>query len=58
VTADIGKVGAETLTQGWTGIRHIEVAGPEGILRKLKIRRASSRGGSTPSRHQAKIKEL
>ena len=29
-TADIGKVGAETLTQGWTGIRHIEVAGPEG----------------------------
>jgi uncharacterized protein YbjT (DUF2867 family) len=29
-TADIGKVGAETLTQDWTGIRHIEVAGPEG----------------------------
>ena len=29
-TADIGKVGAETLIQGWTGIRHIEVAGPEG----------------------------
>jgi uncharacterized protein YbjT (DUF2867 family) len=29
-TADIGKVGAETLTQNWTGIRHIEVAGPEG----------------------------
>jgi NAD(P)H dehydrogenase (quinone) len=29
-TADIGKVGAETLTQSWTGIRHIEVAGPEG----------------------------
>ena len=29
-TADIGKVGAETLTEGWTGIRHIEVAGPEG----------------------------
>ena len=28
-TADIGKVGAETLTQSWTGIRHIEVAGPE-----------------------------
>jgi NAD(P)H dehydrogenase (quinone) len=28
-TADIGKVGAETLTQNWTGIRHIEVAGPE-----------------------------
>ena len=28
-TADIGKVGAETLPQGWTGIRHIEVAGPE-----------------------------
>jgi NAD(P)H dehydrogenase (quinone) len=28
-TADIGKVGAETLTQTWTGIRHIEVAGPE-----------------------------
>ena len=28
--ADIGKVGAETLTQSWTGIRHIEVAGPEG----------------------------
>jgi uncharacterized protein YbjT (DUF2867 family) len=28
-TADIGKVGAETLTQRWTGIRHIEVAGPE-----------------------------
>ncbi|WP_207231668.1 hypothetical protein [Edaphobacter modestus] len=23
-------MGAETLTQGWTGIRHIEVAGPEG----------------------------
>jgi len=29
-TADIGKAGAETLTQGWIGIRHIEVAGPEG----------------------------
>jgi NAD(P)H dehydrogenase (quinone) len=29
-TADIGNVGAETLTQSWTGIRHIEVAGPEG----------------------------
>jgi NAD(P)H dehydrogenase (quinone) len=29
-TADIGKLGAETLTQSWTGIRHIEVAGPEG----------------------------
>jgi NAD(P)H dehydrogenase (quinone) len=29
-TVDIGKVGAETLTQSWTGIRHIEVAGPEG----------------------------
>jgi NAD(P)H dehydrogenase (quinone) len=29
-TADIGKVGAETLMQSWTGIRHIEVAGPEG----------------------------
>ena len=29
-TADIGKVGAATLTQSWTGIRHIEVAGPEG----------------------------
>jgi len=29
-TADIGKVGADTLTQSWTGIRHIEVAGPEG----------------------------
>jgi NAD(P)H dehydrogenase (quinone) len=29
-TADIGKVGAETLTQSWTGIRHIEVAGPQG----------------------------
>ena len=29
-TADIGKVGAETLIQSWTGIRHIEVAGPEG----------------------------
>ena len=28
-TADIGKVGAETLTQNWIGIRHIEVAGPE-----------------------------
>jgi len=28
-TADIGKVGAETLTHSWTGIRHIEVAGPE-----------------------------
>jgi NAD(P)H dehydrogenase (quinone) len=27
---DIGKVAAETLTQSWTGIRHIEVAGPEG----------------------------
>ena len=23
-------MGAETLTQNWTGIRHIEVAGPEG----------------------------
>jgi NAD(P)H dehydrogenase (quinone) len=29
-TTDIGKVGAETLTQSWIGIRHIEVAGPEG----------------------------
>ena len=29
-TADIGKAGAETLTQSWTGIRHIEIAGPEG----------------------------
>jgi NAD(P)H dehydrogenase (quinone) len=29
-TVDIGKVGAETLTQSWTGNRHIEVAGPEG----------------------------
>ena len=29
-TADIGNVGAETLTQSWTGIRHIEVAGPPG----------------------------
>jgi len=29
-TSDIGKAGAETLTQSWTGIRHIEVAGPEG----------------------------
>jgi NAD(P)H dehydrogenase (quinone) len=29
-TADIGKVGAETLTQSWSGIRHIEVVGPEG----------------------------
>ena len=28
-TADIGKVGAETLTQSWSGIRRIEVAGPE-----------------------------
>src|ERR1700745_3559913 len=28
-TADTGKVGAETPTQSWTGIRHIEVAGPE-----------------------------
>src|ERR1700734_1075444 len=28
-TADIGKAGAETLTQSWTGIRHIEVAAPE-----------------------------
>ena len=28
-TADIGKVGAETLTQSWRGTRHIEVAGPE-----------------------------
>jgi len=28
-TADIGKAGAETLTQSWIGIRHIEVAGPE-----------------------------
>jgi NAD(P)H dehydrogenase (quinone) len=30
-TADIGKVGAGTLTQIWKGTRHIEVAGPEGI---------------------------
>jgi NAD(P)H dehydrogenase (quinone) len=29
-TADIGKVGAETLTQSWKETRHIEVAGPEG----------------------------
>jgi NAD(P)H dehydrogenase (quinone) len=29
-TADIGKVGAETLTQSWKGARHIEVAGPVG----------------------------
>ena len=28
-TADIGNVGAETLTQSWTGVRHIEVVGPE-----------------------------
>jgi NAD(P)H dehydrogenase (quinone) len=28
-TADIGKAGAETLTENWSGIRHIEVAGPE-----------------------------
>ncbi|HSY34837.1 MAG TPA: NmrA family NAD(P)-binding protein [Acidobacteriaceae bacterium] len=28
-TADIGKAGAEALTQSWTGTRHIEVAGPE-----------------------------
>jgi uncharacterized protein YbjT (DUF2867 family) len=28
-TADIGEVGADTLIQNWTGIRHIEVAGPE-----------------------------
>ena len=28
-TADIGKAGAETLTQSWKGIRYIEVAGPE-----------------------------
>ena len=28
-TADIGKAGAETLTQSWRGTRHIEVAGPE-----------------------------
>jgi NAD(P)H dehydrogenase (quinone) len=29
-TADIGNVGAETLTQSWKGTRHIEVAGPVG----------------------------
>ncbi len=29
-TADIGKAAAQTLTQSWTGVRHIEVAGPEG----------------------------
>jgi len=29
-TADIGKAGALTLTQSWTGTRHTEVAGPEG----------------------------
>ncbi|MBB6143151.1 uncharacterized protein YbjT (DUF2867 family) [Silvibacterium bohemicum] len=29
-TADIGMVGAKVLTQSWTGIRHIEVAGPKG----------------------------
>jgi NAD(P)H dehydrogenase (quinone) len=28
-TADIGKVGADVLGQEWTGIRYIEVAGPE-----------------------------
>jgi NAD(P)H dehydrogenase (quinone) len=28
-TADIGKMGAETLTEGWTETRYIEVAGPE-----------------------------
>ncbi len=28
-TEDIGRVGAETLLQNWTGTRHIEVAGPE-----------------------------
>jgi NAD(P)H dehydrogenase (quinone) len=28
-TADIGKAGAEALTQSWKGTRHIEVAGPE-----------------------------
>jgi uncharacterized protein YbjT (DUF2867 family) len=30
-TADIGKAGAETLTQSWKGTRHIEVAGPVGV---------------------------
>jgi NAD(P)H dehydrogenase (quinone) len=29
-TADIGKVGAETLIQSWAGIRHIEVGGQGG----------------------------
>jgi NAD(P)H dehydrogenase (quinone) len=28
-TADIGKAGADVLRQEWTGIRYIEVAGPE-----------------------------
>ena len=28
-TADIGKAGADVLCQEWTGIRYIEVAGPE-----------------------------
>jgi NAD(P)H dehydrogenase (quinone) len=28
-TADIGKAGADVLSQEWTGTRHIEVAGPE-----------------------------
>src|SRR5580693_751373 len=28
-TADIGKVGADVLRQEWTGIRYVEVAGPE-----------------------------
>ena len=28
-TADIGKVGADVLAQEWTGIRYIEVAGPQ-----------------------------
>ena len=29
--ADIGKAGAETLTENWKGTRHIEVSGPEGV---------------------------
>ncbi|WP_263351510.1 NmrA family NAD(P)-binding protein [Acidicapsa acidisoli] len=46
-TADIGKVGAQTLTQSWTGIRHIEVAGPEGYS-PLDITNASAEAVGRP----------
>ena len=48
-TADIGKVGAETLIQSWTGIRHIEVAWP-GRLQSTRNSRCLRGCGWAPRR--------